>query len=59
MNELIKKIELCQKMSELDALRMECVTTGKSDAETFQTIQKAFIKKKNQLNRIPLFERNW
>lgn len=46
-------------MPELDLLRIECVTLGKGDKETFQTIQKEFVKKKNQLNRIPLFERNW
>lgn len=59
MEQLISKIKKCKTMPELDALRMECVTTGKRGTETFQTIQKAFIKKKNQLKSLPLSERNW
>lgn len=59
MEQLISKMKKCKTMPELDSLRSECVTVGMSDKETFQTIQKEFVKKKNQLNRIPAFERNW
>lgn len=56
---LVEKIKSCKTMPELDRLRLEIVTKGKSDVETFKLLQREFIKKKNQLNRIPLFERDW
>ncbi len=60
MNELIKKIEACETMPQLDELRLDCVRIGKANGtEGFYKIQQAFIKKKNQLQRIPLFERSW
>lgn len=59
MEQLINKIKNCKTLPKLDELRMECVTVGKGDKDTFLTIQKAFVKKKNQLKSIPLFERNW
>lgn len=55
--ELIKRIEACHTMPELDALRMECVRSGKDDEAKFRAIQQAFIKKKNQLKRVPLSKR--
>ena len=59
MENLIKKIEACETMPELDELRMDCVLVGKKGKDTFVTLQQAFIKKKNQLKRIPLRDRNW
>lgn len=54
---LIGRIEACKTMPELDSLRTECVNTGRDDEATFRTIQSAFIKKKNQLKRVPLSKR--
>ena len=54
--ELIQRIKECKTMSELDVLRLEIITEGKSNVDTFQKLQREFIKKKNQLKRIPLFE---
>ncbi|CAH1054075.1 hypothetical protein [Paenibacillus pseudetheri] len=59
MEELLKKIKDCNTMPELDAMRLELVKAGKAFPESFQTMQAAFIKKKNQLNRIPLSKREW
>lgn len=52
MNELLQKIKACTTMPGLDSLRLELVVVGKAGGkETFETLQTAFIKKKNQLNR--------
>jgi hypothetical protein len=59
MNELIQKIQGCTTMPQLDALRLELVSVGKEDVQTFTTLQQAFIKKKNQLKRVPLKDRTW
>jgi hypothetical protein len=59
MNELIKKIKSCESMPQLDELRLELVTFGKSEPSSFTKLQDEFRKKKNQLNRIPLFDRTW
>ncbi|WP_340398085.1 hypothetical protein NST50_15365 [Paenibacillus sp. FSL E2-0202] len=59
MEELLKRIKECNTMPELDAMRLELVKAGKAFPESFQTMQQAFIKKKNQLNRIPLSQRSW
>lgn len=59
MNKLLEKIANCKTMPELDSMRMDLVIAGKQDPETFKTLQSAFIKKKNQLNRIPLRDRTW
>ncbi len=50
-----KRIKECKTMPELDKLRLEIV----QDKENFTENQKAFIKKKNQLNKIPLKDRTW
>ena len=52
---MLNKIKNCKTMPELDALRLEIV----KDMEHFEANQKAFIKKLNQLKRVPLKERNW
>jgi len=52
---MLDKIKNCKTMPELDALRLEIV----KDMEHFEANQKAFIKKLNQLKRVPLKERNW
>lgn len=59
MEELLKKIKDCNTMPELDSMRLELVKAGKMFPDSFQTMQAAFIKKKNQLNRIPLSQRSW
>lgn len=52
--ELKEKIESCKTMPQLDALRLEIVQNGPNG---FKKLQTAFIKKKNQLLRIPLRDR--
>lgn len=59
MNDLLKRIQACKTMPQLDELRIVLVREGKESEETFRTLQKAFIKKKNQLQRVPLSERTW
>lgn len=59
MNELLQKIDGCITMPQLDSLRLELVMVGKESVETFQTLQQAFIQKKNKLQRIPLKDRTW
>jgi len=51
--ELINKIRGCVKMSELDALRMECVKTDREDfsIDSFKAVQAIFIKQKNKIIR--------
>jgi hypothetical protein len=55
MSNLSKKIKQCKTKPELDNLRVEIV----SDINNFEQNQKEFIKKLNQLRRIPLRERTW
>ena len=60
--DIIKKIQAVETMPELDGLRTEvakimCNPNG--DVETFEAVQKAFIKAKNRLKRIPLSKRTW
>jgi hypothetical protein len=59
MKELLKKIKNCNTMPELDALRLELVEAGHASPDNFRTMQAEFIKKKNQLARIPLSQRSW
>lgn len=59
MNKFIKRIEACKTMPELDSLRLELVQAGKENPDSFRTLQDAFVKKKNQLTRIPLRDRTW
>lgn len=51
MEILLEKINRCVTMEELDSLRLEIVMVGKGNKEAFETLQKAFTKKKNQLKR--------
>jgi len=58
--ELIKKLSAVKTMPELDALREETVKAMMGGTEkTFVSIQAAFRKAKNRLERIPLRDRNW
>ncbi|MNW38922.1 hypothetical protein D3C74_160020 [compost metagenome] len=59
MHELLQKIQNCTTMPQLDSLRLELVQAGKESEESFRTLQQAFIKKKNQLQRVPLRDRTW
>ncbi|MBU5672679.1 hypothetical protein [Paenibacillus brevis] len=59
MKELLQKIQACTTMPQLDSLRLELVQAGKESEESFRTLQQAFIKKKNQLQRVPLKDRTW
>lgn len=59
MKELIQKIKECKTMPELDDMRLELVTAGSGDQETFKKLQDAFKSQKNKLNRVPLSERTW
>ena len=47
---LKERIERCKTAVELNSLRILCVTT---EGENFTENQRAFIKKKNHLKRIP------
>lgn len=48
--DLIDKIKNCQTMRELDELRIDIVRAAKN-GEDFNTLQKAFIRRKNSLKR--------
>ena len=53
MSDIKQKIKECKTMKELDGLRMEIV----QDEINFIENQKLFIKKKNQLKRVPMSQR--
>jgi hypothetical protein len=58
--DIYEKIKNCKTMPELDDLRLEvCTCMSANRGVEFKQIQKAFIKKKNKLKRIPLKDRNW
>lgn len=59
--EVLKALKTVKTMPELDALRLDCVRAGEEsgDIEVARRIQRAFIKAKNRLQRIPLSERSW
>ncbi len=59
MNDIIKKINECKTMPELDSLRLEVVSEMKKGKDHFNKVQTAFRKKKNKLKRIPLADRDW
>ena len=59
MEELLAKINECKTMPALDNLRIECATFCQQNTEQALKIQQAFIKKKHQLKRIPLKDRQW
>ena len=52
---IIDRIKACDTMPKLDELRLEIV----KDKGNFKENQKAFIKQKNKLKRIPRFDRSW
>ena len=55
-----EKISACKTMPELDALRVELTTEMLARGKDgYRPLQETFIKKKNQLLRIPLKERTW
>jgi len=57
---IMEKIKECKTMPEFDSLRIEVVKAMKAAGPSgYQVIQKAFIKQKNKLKRIPLRDRNW
>jgi hypothetical protein len=60
---ILKKINDCKTMPELDKLRLESVQEmRKAESEeegSFKVIQNAFKKKKNQLLRVPWEDRDW
>ena len=53
MTGLIEKIQNCESMKELDALRIEVV----QDMRKFGDTQKVFIQQKRKIKRIPLRDR--
>lgn len=55
MKSLPQRIKECKTRPELDSLRLEIV----KDEKNFLSNQQAFIKKLNQLKRIPLRDRTW
>lgn len=46
-------------MPELDNMRLKIIKETKDDVDLFRETQKAFVKRKNKLKRIPLSERSW
>lgn len=59
---IFDKLLAVTTMPELDALRMECVQAMDTEAAAGRDptiVQKAFIKAKNKLQRVPLRERSW
>lgn len=62
MEEILNKLSEVKTMPELDALRHEVaylMCGPDTDKATFDTVQKAFIKAKNKMKRIPLVDRTW
>lgn len=59
MQQLIAKIKNCESIPQLDTMRLELVKAGKENPDSFGRLQSEFIKKKNQLERIPLRDRTW
>lgn len=57
--DLLKQIKDCKTMPELNELRLPLVKAGKESPDKFPDLQAAFIKRKNQLMRIPLSQRSW
>ncbi len=59
--ELLSKLASVSRMPDLDEMRIDVVRAMSADGkqETFERVQKAFIKAKNRLVRIPLKERDW
>lgn len=53
--EILEKIKNCLTISQLNELRIDCVRASKTGSG--EIIQKAFIKQKNKLTRIPLKDR--
>jgi hypothetical protein len=58
---IFEKLKAVKTKPELDALRPETVVAMEADGtqETFEKVQKAFIKARNKLLRIPLKDRTW
>jgi hypothetical protein len=57
---IFEKLKEVKTMPDLDALRGEVVKQMESGGEAeFLAAQKAFIKAKNRLKRIPLKDRAW
>ena len=57
---IFNKLKHVKTMPELDALRGEVVAQMESGGRAeFEMAQKAFIKAKNRLKRIPLKDRTW
>ena len=56
-----EKLKAVKTMPELDALRPEVaeLLTGAESKDAFDKIQKAFIKARNKLLRVPLKDRTW
>jgi hypothetical protein len=56
---IYEKIKNCETMPQLDEIRIEVMQAmRKGDEEDiFYSIQKAFIKQRNKLKRIPLKDR--
>jgi len=55
--EILEKIKNCATLPQLDGLRIDCVRASKIG--NGEIIQKAFIKQRNKLIRIPLKDREW
>lgn len=59
VNALLDKIKAADTMPKLDDMRLELVQAGKQSPDDFRTLQDAFIKQKNKLQRVPLRDRAW
>ena len=60
MNDIFNRINSVKTMPELDAIRPEVVQAMEEGGkDRFESVQTAFRKKKNKLQRIPLAERTW
>lgn len=57
--DLLEEINSCNTMPELDNMRLKIIKETKDDVDLFRETQKAFVKRKNKLKRIPLSERSW
>lgn len=59
MSDIFEKLKNVKTMPELDALRGEVFERMSVGKVEFVETQRAFIKAKNRLNRIPLKDRSW
>lgn len=57
VDSILRGLSRVETKEELDAYRLPLIQVSKGKEEEFRTLQKAFIKAKNRLIRIPIKKR--